>query len=373
MQQRFRFPRRHVAFLAVSFTLALAACGEANGPAERAPLPVKAQVVAGSQHALSVVLTGEIRARVQSDLAFRVTGRIAERLVGIGDHVEAGQALARLEAQEQTADVASATAGVQSAEATLRQATSAFERQKALLASGFTTQTNYDNALQALQAARASLDVARSNLATAREQLVYTTLTADASGVVTARNAEAGQVVEAAQAVFTVARDGERDAVFDVYEGLLARPPADDMIEIALVANPAVRASGRVREVAPAIDSSTGTVRVKIAIAEPPAAMTLGAAVTGVGRFKPDKVFALPWTAFFAKDGKPAVWAVDPVSRAAAIRPIVVDSYRTGELLVRDGLEAGDIVVTAGTQLLRPGQIVKPLISADQSVKEAAK
>ncbi len=142
----------------------------------------------------------------------------------IGDHVEAGQVLARLEAREQTADVTSAKAGVQSAEATLRQVSAAFDRQKTLLANGFTTQSSHDNAQQALQAARATLDAARSNLATAQEQLVYTSLQADASGVVVARNAEAGQVVEAAQAVFSIARDGERDAIFDVNERLLARP-----------------------------------------------------------------------------------------------------------------------------------------------------
>ncbi|MEZ2405667.1 RND family efflux transporter MFP subunit [Bosea sp. OAE752] len=353
--------------------MVLAACGEEKNPSARAPMSVKAERVSASQHALSVALTGEVKARVQSDLAFRFTGRIAERFVEIGDHVEAGQVLARLESQEQTADLASMTAGVQSAEATLRQTTAAFERQKSLLANGFTTQTNYDNAQQAMQAARATLDAARSNLGTAREQLVYTSLTADASGVVVARNAEAGQVVEAAQAVFTIARDGERDAVFDVYEGLLAQRPADDTIELALVSNPAVRATGKVREVAPAIDPATGTVRVKISIDAPPPAMTLGAAVTGIGRFKPDNVFALPASAFFTENGKPAVWTVDPRSHAAAIRPITVDSYRTGELLVRDGLEAGDIVVTAGTQLLRPGQIVKPLLPDAQPREETKK
>lgn len=112
-------------------------------------MPVKAQVVAVSQHALSVALTGEVKARVQSDLAFRFAGQIATRFVEIGDHVEAGQVLARLESQEQTADLTSMAAGVQSAEATLRQTTPAFERQKSLLANGFTTRTNCDNAQQA--------------------------------------------------------------------------------------------------------------------------------------------------------------------------------------------------------------------------------
>jgi RND family efflux transporter MFP subunit len=355
----------------MSLALALAACSEEENQLPPVPSPIRAQVVSPSEHVLSVALTGEIRAHVQSDLAFRFAGRIAKRFVEVGDHVDAGQVLATLEAREQTADVASATAGVESAEATLRQATAAYERQKALLASGFTTQTNHDNALQALQAARATLEAARSNLATAKEQLVDTTLTADAAGVVIARNAEAGQVVEAAQSVFTVARDGERDAVFDLHEGLLARQPADDTVEIALVSNPAVRATGKVREVAPAIDPSTGTVRVKIALGAPPAAMTLGAAVTGVGRLRRDMVFRLPSSAFFTENGKPAVWTVDPRSHVAAIRPIIVDSYRTGEILVRGGLQAGDIVVTAGVQLLRPDQIVTPLMSGAQARAEA--
>lgn len=350
--------------------LALAACGEADKQAARPPSPVKAQIVAASQQTSSVVLTGEIRARVQSDLAFRSPGRIAERFVEVGDHVAAGQVLAKLESQEQVADVASATAGVQSAEATLRQVTAAFERQKALLAGGFTTQSNYDNAQQALQAAQAALDSARSNLGTAGEQLDYTALTADASGVVVARNAEAGQVVEAAQAIFTVARDGQRDAIFDVYEGLLARHPVNDAVEIALVSDPSVRATGRIREVAPAIDPSTGTVRVKIAIDAPPAAMTLGAAVMGVARFQPSDVFLLPAGAFFTKGGNPAVWTVDPRSHVASIRPVVIDSYRTGELLIRSGLKAGDIVVTSGVQLLIPGQIVAPLLPGGQRLEE---
>jgi RND family efflux transporter MFP subunit len=360
------------AFLLWVLTSGLAACSAEKEPASQAPSPVKAQIVTASQHRQSVALTGEIKARVQSDLAFRSSGRIAERFVEVGDHVDAGQVLATLEAREQTADVASATAGVQSAEATLRQTTAAHERQKALLANGFTTRTNYDNALQAMQAARATLEAARSNLATAQEQLAHTTLTADAAGVVTARSAEAGQVVEAAQSVFTVARDGERDAVFDVYEGLLARPPADDVIEIALVSNPTVRATGRVREVAPAIDPSTGTVRVKIAVDSPPPAMTLGAAVAGVGRFQPNTVVRLPASAFFTENGKAAVWTVDPRSHVAAVTPIIVDSYRTGEILVRNGLKAGDVVVTAGVQMLTPGQIVKALITSGQAHAEAA-
>lgn len=363
---------RPTVFLLGTLALALAACDDQQKTAVQPSSPVKAQVVSASQHVLSVAITGEIKARVQSDLSFRFAGRIAKRFVDVGDHINAGQVLATLEAREQTAEVDSADAGVKSAEATLRQATAAYDRQKALLANGFTTQTNYDNALQTLQAARASLDVARSALGTAKEQFANTTLTAEAAGVVTARNAEAGQVVEAAQSVFTVSLDGERDAVFDVYEGLLARQATNDTIEVTLVSDPAIKAIGTVREIAPAIDPSTGTVRIKVAIDSPPAAMTLGAAVTGAGRFQSGSVFRIPSSAFFTENGQPAVWTVDPRSHIAAMKPIVIDSYRSGEILIRSGLQAGDIVVTAGTQMLRPGQVVKPLIASQQARTEIA-
>lgn len=344
--------------------LAVGSCGEDKKPAAQAPLSVLTQVAAFAPDFTSVSLTGEVRARVQSDVSFRVAGRIATRSAEVGDRIEPGQILATLETTEQTADVAAATAGVQAADATLRQATGAFERQKSLMASGFTTQANFDNANQALLAAQAALVSAKATLSTAQEQLGYTALRADAAGIVTARSAEAGQVVEAAQSIFTIARDGARDAVFDIYETLLTKRPSGDTIAITLLSDPRIKATGRVREVAPTIDATTGTVRVKITIDDPPPEMGLGAAVTGVGRFEAHDVITLPRTAFFAEGDKPAVWIVDPQSKTVSLRQVVVDGYRSGELLLRDGLKAGDIVVTAGVQLLRPGQVVTPLPAA---------
>jgi RND family efflux transporter MFP subunit len=324
---------------------------------------VRAQVVTRASRAASVTLTGEVKARVQSDLAFRFSGRIASRAVDVGDHVDAGQVLATLETTEQLADVSAATAGVEAADAKLRQASAAFERQKTLLSNGYTTQTIYDNANQALLTARASLDSAKANLGTAQEQLSYTVLRADAAGIVTARSAEAGQVVDAAQPIFTIAIDGGRDAVFDVYEALLVRQPADDRIAVTLLSNPSIGTTGRVRQVGPAIDAASGTVKVKVALDDPPQQMGLGAPVAGVGQFQPRDVVVLPWTAFFTQGGKPSVWVVDPRSKAVSARSVIVEGYRSGEILLRDGLKPGDVVVTAGTQLMRPGQIVNPQIT----------
>lgn len=314
--------------------------------------------VARSRFQQEVALTGQIAARIQSELAFRIEGRIASRVVEVGDHVTRGQVLAKLETTQQEADVSAARAGVASAEATLKEAEATFARQKDLIAQGFTTRPNFDNAKQALDGAKAGLDGAKAALGSVEDALANTELRADSDGVVTARRAEVGQVVAVAQAVYTVAQDGPRDAVFEVFEALPAKPPGDKRVEITLLSNPAIRTIGTVREISPTVDAARGTVRVKIGLDDTPPEMSLGAPVQGAGRFNPTDTIVLPWTAFFVEKGKPAVWIVDPNSKTASLRQVDVLGYRTNELVLNDGLKPGELVVTHGGQLLRPGQIV---------------
>jgi membrane fusion protein, multidrug efflux system len=335
----------------------LAGCNDDTG--SQAPLAridaVTAKVV---DFAPRVSLTGTIQAQVQNDLSFRLSGRIVERNADVGDHVTADQVLARLDPRPQEADVESAKAGLQSAEAQLKQATATYQRQKALIDSGFTTRTSFDQAEQSLRTAQASLDSANNQLTSAQNQLSYTILRAGESGVITARFAETGQVVQQAKAIFTIAKDGPRDAVFEVYEAIFALVPDDAKAEITLVSDPKVTAEGTVREVAPAVDTNTGTVRVKVGIPQTPPAMTLGAVVTGSGNLKSSKAVILPWGALFEIDGKPAVWIVDPRTNTVSLRPIVVDAYLKDRIIVASGLNSGDVVVTAGVQYLRPQQKV---------------
>jgi len=182
-----------------------------------------------------------------------------------------------LDSKVQEADVAGAGAGVQAAEARLRQVTSVFNRQKDLLAQRFTTQREYDQAEQAQRSAQAQLDGAHAQLATARDQLAQTVLRAPSSGVITARHIDVGQVVQTSQSAFALAQDGPRDAVVNVQETLLAGGPYDGL-EIALVDDPKIKARGEIREISPVVNA-TGGVRVKIGIAETPPEMVLGAAV----------------------------------------------------------------------------------------------
>ena len=319
---------------------------------------VQVETATLTDYAPTVRLTGEVRARVESDLSFRVGGRITERLVNVGDHVTADQVLARLDPQQQQATVTAAEAAVQSAEAVLRQATSSYERQKALLAQGYTTKREHDQAQEASRTAQAALDTARAQLGTARNHLSDTVLKAGVPGVITARNAETGQVVQVAQSVFAIAQDGARDAVFNVYESIFTHELANPAIELTLVSDPAVKATGTVREISPTVDRATGTVRAKVAIEHPPAAMTLGSAVIGEGRFQPRKLVVLPWSALSSANGQPAVWIVDARSKTVSLRPIAIERYETGKVAVREGLQPGEVVVTGGAQFLRPQQIV---------------
>lgn len=352
-----RFPARTLAAVLAS-TLVLASCQKQSELPPKPETEVRAIDAAFVDYGQGVMLTGEIVAHIQTNLSFRVSGQITEWLVDVGAHVTEGEVLARIDPQQQKADVEASEAAVRAAEAQVRQASAAFERQKLLMTKGSTTQELFDQAQTASRTANGALETAKANLGTSRDALSYTELRADAPGIVTVRNAEAGQVVQAAQTMFTVAQDGPRDAIFEVYESLLFERPAEPTIKLALVSDPAVNTEGTISEVSPTIDTATGTVRVKIAMKNTPERMTLGAPVTGFATSPPVKVLILPWTALSTLDGKPAVWVVKPDDKTVSLRPVTVSAYETGRVLVSDGVQPGEQVVVDGLKMLRPDQVV---------------
>ena len=336
----------------------LAACR--NEPSPQAPLTrVKAVTAEIVEFTPSLTLTGVIEARTRTDLSFRISGKISERIANVGDHVVTGQILARLDPDEQQEELASARAGVASAEALVRQTSVAFGRQKELLARGNTTRRDHDQAEADQRGAQAQLEQAQSDLKLAEEQLSYTELRADADGIITAQSAEAGQVVAQAQPIFTLARDGARDAVFNVHEWALNNATTDKDIAISLVSDPLVKTVGDVREIAPAFNPESETVRVKVDLRQTPDAMSLGALVNGTALMTTQKVVLLPWGALFEIAGKPAVWVIDGQSTTVSLKPIVLSRYTRDRIVVASGLQAGEVVVSAGVQLLRPGQKVE--------------
>jgi RND family efflux transporter MFP subunit len=337
---------------------ALSGCGDRPAGATKRAAFVRTEVVRLQNRQTDITFTGEIRARFRADLSFRVSGRVIARLVDVGSHVDSGEVLARLDPTEQQADVDAATASVAAAESQVRVARTTFERQQTLISEGFTTRAAFDQAQEGLRSAESSLETAKAQLGTAKDALDYTELRAGAPGVITARSLEVGQVVQAAQPVFTLAQDGDRDAVFDVNESSVFHHLGGDKISLALVSDHSVTATSHVREVSPAVDPKSATVRVKLAIEYPPAAMTLGSAVTGTGKLTSSRQIVLPWTALMALGSQPAVWVVDPATNTVSLKPIAIDSHEWEMVVVKSGLMPGDRVVVDGGKLLSSGEQV---------------
>ncbi|TGQ05488.1 efflux RND transporter periplasmic adaptor subunit [Mesorhizobium sp. M2E.F.Ca.ET.219.01.1.1] len=353
-------PSRTLLMLACAgAAISASGCQKQQAAEKKLPVLVTTQTVALADYAPRTSLTGVIAARTLNNLSFRVGGRVAERLVDVGQHVDQGAVLARIDPQEQQSDLRSAQADLDAAQAQLTQAAATYQRQKTLLSQGFTTRRDFDSADQGLKVAQGSVDAALSALSNAKENLSYTELKAGAAGVITARQVEAGQVVQAAQTVFTIAEDGDRDAVFNVHETLVVQTPPSPAVTITLLSDPQVRATGKVREISPAIDTQSGSIRVKVGIPDTPAGMPLGAAVIGTVSAKPVKAILLPWQALTSTAGKPAVWIVDPSSKAVSTAPVEVLAFDSGVVAVDKGLQEGQSVVTAGGQLLSPGQTVE--------------
>ncbi|TBU92795.1 efflux RND transporter periplasmic adaptor subunit [Phytopseudomonas dryadis] len=343
----------------------LAGCGEQAPPEPQHPR-VRVATVSIVDYAADASITGDIQARVQTDLSFRIGGKIVERLVDVGDRVEAEQVLARLDPQDQRNAVRSAEAAAEAARGQLKLSAANLWRQQQLLPKGYTSRSEYDSALASERSARNSLAAAEAQLADAREQSGYTELRAEAAGLITARQAEVGQVVQATAPVFSLARDGERDAVFNVYESLLAAP-SGQRLQVTLLEDPTVSAEGTVREVTPTVSARSGTVQVKVSLEQAPPAMTLGAAVSAQVRNPATRSVELPWSALTKAEREPAVWRLDAEGKVA-LHPVRVGRYLTDKVIISDGLDDGDRVVVAGGQLLHPGQRVE--IATDRSAGE---
>lgn len=326
------------------------------------PVQVEVQRVVLTEAAMRMVLTGEIGARVESSLGFRADGRIAERLVDVGDHVSSGQILATLDPQDQQAAVDAAESEVRAAAAKFANETSNLAREKRLLDGKVNPPSVYDRAEESFRTARSALEAAKARLGTALDALAQTELRAGNAGTITARNAEIGQVVSAGQRVFVLAHDGPRDAVFNVNESVFGQQPIDRTvaIQIRLVTNPGIHTTGTVREITPTLSGAGGTLTIKVGLDESPPAMTLGAAVLGEGP-RPlglQKAIPLPPSALGSTAGQPSVWIVDPATNAVSARPITIAHYETDRVVVAGGLQPGDLVVTCNAQKMRPNQKV---------------
>ena len=355
----YRLPR--AALLVLAMPALLADCQREAESAAPEIRFVRTITVERRQPGVPMTITGRIEALDEAALGFRISGRVLENDLKLGEQVKAGQVLARLELQNELNALRSAQASLAAAEGQLTRARNHFERQEFLLARDVVSRATFDDAKQALQTAQSQVDAAKAQLKVAHDLVSFTELDADAPGVLTAIGPRAGEVVQPGQMIARLARKGGRDAVFDVPAQVIRSAPADPEITVSLTDDPAVTAMGRVREVAPQANPVTRTFEVKVGLTDPPQAMRLGATVTGRMQTEAASVIEVPATALTKFDGQPAVWIVDPSTQTVSLRKIDVLSHDPSTAGVSQGLDTGEIVVAAGVRALHPGQKVRLL------------
>ena len=351
--------RRHLFLLACM--LPVAGC---NDVAPRAPevksvrtLVVDPRPIDDDRRAV-----GEVKPRHESELAFRVAGKMVARAVDVGAVVKKGDVLARLDEQDYRNRLKSAESDLVAADAVFVEAQGTEDRQRQLLSSGATTRALYDSALKNYRSADAKREQARTAVDMARDQVNYSELHAEFEGIVTAVGAEVGQVVNSGHMIVRIARSAEKDAVFSIAEAAFEYNNAGDRpreVAVLLLSNPGVSANGVVREISPIADPTTRTYQVKVTLNNPPEQMRFGGSVVGHLKASSLPVVVLPGSALFDRDGTPAVWIVDPADQSVRLKTITVTRYETDRVIVSGGLAKGDVVVTAGVNRLRESQRVR--------------
>jgi RND family efflux transporter MFP subunit len=352
------------AVLAPLAAAALVACSKPAPPVEDVR-PVRVTTLAADTAGERLEFSGDVRPRYESQLGFRVGGKIVERKVDVGATVRRGDVLMRLDPQDLRLAESQARATLRAAETERDLARADYKRHVDLRAQNFVSQAVLDAKQSALKAGQANVDAARAGLRGQANQANYTNLAADADGVVTAIEAEVGQVVQPGSPVVRVARTVEKEVVIGIPEDKVGQLRAARDVTVRLWANEAVAIRGKIREVSPVADPATRTYTVKVAIPEN-AEVRLGMTATvelatgGNGAAG----LRLPLTALVQHKGASSVWIVE--NGAVKLVPVQVVGQVRNDVLVTGQVAAGQNVVTAGVNLLRDGQKVR-ILTADVS------
>lgn len=345
---------------ALGAALFVAGCQAETAPVAKLERPVQIQRVAFENGSAAREFVGVVRARHETDLAFRVSGKVVARLVNVGDRVRAGDVIARLDPQDLRLQVESAEAELAAATSALTQAAADLDRYATLKARGFAAVAEYDRKKAANDEADGRLARASRALDLARNQLAYTDLKADADGVITATSVEPGQVVAIGQAVAQLAHRGEKEAVVALPETWLGEV-RESKATVRLWSDNGRTFQARLRELSPQADATTRTyaARFSILAADDTVAFGMTATVT-LARDTETSVAKLPLSAVLNRGTGTSVYVVDE-NGALALRPVTVASFDADKALVSSGVKDGDKVVTLGVQKLEAGLKVRTI------------
>ena len=305
---------------------------------------------------------GTIKPRIETDMGFRVPGKVAKRLVEVGQTVEVGQPLATLDEIDLRLQAEQAEAEFSAATGVLAQAAAAEQRAKDLRAKGWATDAALDRAKAAADEARARLNRAERSVDLTKNSLSYATLVADTRGVVTATLIEPGQVVASGQTAIRVARFGEKEAVVAIPETLVGRAK-DGTATVTLWSEPNKTYAAKLREIAPSADPATRTYLAKFSLPDADDKVSLGMTATlTLADPATERVARLPLSALFSQGGDPSLYIVDDKGEVA-LKPVTVKSYESNDVVISGGVDEGAKVVVLGVQKLDPAQKVRVVSS----------
>src|SRR6202163_4268503 len=347
-----------LAFLAIS----LAGC---NGTVAKNAAPARPVLVATvhfEAESPERSFVGTIKPRIETDMGFRVPGKVAKRLVEVGQTVDVGQPLATLDEGDLKLQAEQSEAEFRAATGVLAQAGAAEQRAKDLRAKGWTTDAQLDQSRAAADEARARLNRAERSVELTKNSLSYATLAADTRGVVTATLADPGPVVGAGQTAIRVARFAEKEAVVAIPETLVGRAK-DGTATVTLWSEPNKKYAAKLREIAPSADPATRTYLAKFSLPDAGETVSLGMTATlTLADAATTRVARLPLSALFSEGSDPSLYIVDDKGEVA-LQPVAVKSYETNCVVITGGVDEGTKVVVLGVQKLDPAQKVRVVSS----------
>src|SRR5947209_14478192 len=342
--------------------LALVGCNEKVAEKSAPGRPVLVATVHYEAESPERSFVGTIKPRIETDMGFRVPGKVAKRLVEVGQTVDVGQPLATLDEIDLKLQAEQAEAELRAATGVLAQAAAAEQRAKDLRAKGWTTDAQMDQARAAADEARARLNRAERSVELTNNSLSYATLVADTRGVVTATLVDPGQVVASGQTAIRVARFAEKEAVVAIPETLLSRAK-DGVASVSLWSEPNRKYAAKLRGIAPGADPATRTYLAKFSLPDAGDNVSLGMTATlTLSDAAPERVARLPLSALFNEGGGPSFYVVDDKGDVT-LKPVSIKGYESNDVVVTGGVNEGDKVVALGVQKLDPTQKVRVVSS----------
>jgi membrane fusion protein, multidrug efflux system len=339
-------------------------CSQPAPEVEQVPLVMVAQPLTSQEDQKSYA--GDVQARQQTALAFRVGGQITARFVDVGDRVKVGQVLAKLDVKDAELQLNSARAQLESAQSAAKVAADEFKRFQQLLPINAVSRSQYDAIKNQYDAAQASLKQAQSNYDVSANQTGYNQLIANKNGVITQRNIEIGQVVSAGQAAYQLAIDGDREVVIGVPEQAISEIKVGQSAWITLWSKPQDKFAAYVREISPAADQSR-TFTVKVALKEGQSAIQLGQSARVFFNQNIRNSLSVPLTSVSANNNQAYIWVVNPDQTIRRVS-VTLGRYGRDNVTVLSGLNAGQWVVVGGVHLLRDKQKIKPIDRENRAV-----